>query len=86
MARREPEAFEGLEPVLAYVARKLRHATRVEDLLTGAGIDYVVETDTVAVGFIFRVERVGAFFYVAPTDHARTTSLLEREGFTLKVG
>jgi hypothetical protein len=85
MARREPETFDGIEPVLAYVARKLRHATRVEDLLTDAGIDYVVETDTVAVGFIFRAERVGAFFYVAPTDHARTTSLLAREGFAMKI-
>ena len=68
MARREPEDFEVQDPALVYVARKLRHATRVEALLTETGIDYVVETDTFAVGFIFRAERVGAFFYVAPDD------------------
>jgi hypothetical protein len=86
MARREPEHFDGIEPVLAYVARKLRHATRVEQLLTDAGIDYVIETDTFAVGFIFRAERVGAFFYVAPTDRERAEQILDREGFRLKVG
>jgi hypothetical protein len=86
MARREAEDFEGLEPALVYVARKLRHATRVEVLLSEAGIDYVVETDTFAVGFIFRAERVGAFFYVAPDDQAKAADVLRREGFALKVG
>ena len=71
MARREPEAFDGVEAALVYVARKVRHATRVEVLLTEAGIDYAVETDTLVVGIIFRAERVGAFFYVAPTRSAR---------------
>jgi hypothetical protein len=86
MARREPEHFDGIEPALVYVARKLRHAERVEALLTEAGVDYVVETDTFGVGFIFRAERVGAFFYVAPTDLERAEQILDREGFRLKVG
>lgn len=86
MARREPEHFDGIEPALVYVARKLRHAQRVETLLTEAGVDYVVETDTVSVGFIFRAERVGAFFYVAPTDMERAGQILDREGFGLKTG
>ncbi len=86
MARREPEHFEGIEPALVYVARKLRYAVRVEALLTEAGIDYVVETDTFAVGFIFRAQRTGAFFYVAPTDQERARQILERDGFRLKEG
>jgi hypothetical protein len=86
MARKEAEAFDGVEPELLYVARKLRHATRVEALLDDAGIDYVVETDTFASGFIFRTERVGAFFYVLPEDQPRATMILEREGFRLHVG
>ena len=86
MARREPEHFDGVEPALVYVARKLRHAQRVETLLTEAGLDYVVETDTFAVGFIFRAERVGAFFYVAPTDLERATRILDGAGFGLKRG
>jgi len=86
MARREPEHFEGVEPVLVYVARKLRYAVRVEEMLTDAGVDYAVETDTIAAGFIFRTERIGAFFYVAPVDRDRATSILEREGYGMKTG
>ena len=85
MARREPEDFEGIEPTLVYVARKLRHARRVEELLTDAGIDYVVETDTFGTGFIFRTERVGAFFYVPPADERRASAAIAVEGFTLTV-
>lgn len=86
MARREPEYFGGVEPALVYVARKLRHATRVETLLTDAGVDYAVETDVVGVGFLFRTERMGAFFYVAPADEARARQALAAEGFALHVG
>ena len=85
MARREPEHFDGVEPVLVYVARKLRHAVRVEEMLADSGIDYVVETDTFAVGFIFRAERIGAFFYVAPVDEARARATLDRQGYGMKV-
>ena len=86
MARREPEHFEAVEPVLVYVARKLRHAVRVEELLTGAGIDYAVEADTFVAGFIFRTQRVGAYFYVAPEDEERAARVLDGEGFKLVSG
>ena len=85
MARREPEHFDGVEPVLVYMARKLRHARRVEDLLTEAGIDYAVEADTFTGGIIFRTERTGAFFYVAPVDEARASAALAVEGFGMKM-
>lgn len=85
IVRKEPEHFDGIDPVLVYVARKLRHAQRAEALLTGAGIDYAVETDVVSVGFILRSERMGAFFYVAPPDEVRAREALAREGFTLTV-
>jgi hypothetical protein len=84
MARREPEHFEGIEPELAYVARKLRYATRVEALLTDAGVDYVVEVDAVAGGFLFRSERQAAYFYVAPTDLERAAAAIRKEGFSLE--
>jgi hypothetical protein len=73
--RREPEFFGDRELSLIYVARKLNDALRVEDLLTGFGIDYAVEADKYWVGTIFRRERVGAFFYVPPDveDTARQT-------------
>ncbi len=83
--RIEPETFDDIDPVLVYAARKLRHARRAEALLSAAGIDYVVETDVLSVGFIFRTERMGAFFYVAPADEAAARRALDAEGFVLRV-
>ena len=42
--RREPDDFEGQELALVYVAKKLKEAVRLEEVLTGAGFDYLVET------------------------------------------
>lgn len=67
--------------VLIYVARRLKEALRLEDLLTQAGFDYLVEPDKYSGGLIFRTERVGAFFYVAPADEAGARETLAREGF-----
>jgi hypothetical protein len=64
--RREPEDFGDRELTLIHVARKLKHALRVEELLTNAGIDFAVEADRYWIGTIFRRERIGAFFYVLP--------------------
>jgi hypothetical protein len=85
MAQRDPEHFNDVEPELVYVARKLRHARRVETLLTAAGIDYAVETDVISTGVLFPSQRVGAFFYVAPADSAAARQALEREGFALHI-
>ena len=41
--RRPPEAFEEQDLTLLHVARKLRDALRLEQLLTDAGLDYLVE-------------------------------------------
>lgn len=83
--RREPEHFDGIEPLLLYVARKLEHAIEVERLLTEAGIDFVLETDTFATGVVFRTERIGVFFYVAPEDGEAARGALEAHGFKLQV-
>lgn len=83
--RREPEDVDVADAVLVYAARKVRHARRVEALLAAAGIDYAIETDVIAVGFLFRTERMGAFFYVASSDEARAREALAREGFALTV-
>jgi hypothetical protein len=58
--------FQGNEPVLIYIAKKLQEALRLETTLTAAGIDYGVEPDEYRGGVIFRSARVGAFFYVLP--------------------
>ncbi len=69
----DPDHFGDREMDLIYIARRLRDALRLEEVLTQSGIDYLVETDTYRGGIIFVGERVGAFFYVLPgvTDLAR---------------
>ena len=66
--RREPDFFDEQDLDLVYVAKKLKEALRLEEVLTAAGFDYLVEPDRYSGGIIFRTERVGAFF--------------ERQGFT----
>jgi hypothetical protein len=80
--RREPEHFGDQELSLLYVAQKLKHALRLEQLLTDAGLDYVVESDEYAVGLLFRRVRVGAFFYVAEEHVSAARDVLRRGGFT----
>ncbi len=64
--RREPEFFGETELALLYAAKKLKEALALEDVLTAAEVDYLVEPDTYRGGIIFVSERVGAFFYVVP--------------------
>jgi hypothetical protein len=78
--RREPDFFGDVELALVYIAKRLREAKRVEDLLTQAELDYLVEPDRYMGGLMFRRELVGAFFYVAPEAEAATRDLLAREG------
>jgi hypothetical protein len=64
--RQTPEFFGETELSLLYIAKKLKEALKLEEILTAADIDYAVETDTYRGGIIFASERVGAFFYVNP--------------------
>ena len=79
--QREPDHFGDQELALIYIAKKLNEALRLEKLLTDAGLDYLVEPDKYAGGVIFRSERVGAFFYVAPGDEDAAKDTLTRNGF-----
>jgi hypothetical protein len=63
---REAEFFGETDLSLLYVAKKLKEALAVEEVLTNADIDYLVEPDTYRGGMIFVSERIGAFFYVDP--------------------
>ena len=67
--KRDPDFFGEREVELVYIAKRLKNALRLEEALTASGIDYSVQTETYLGGFIFRQERVGAFFYVDP-EHA----------------
>jgi hypothetical protein len=79
--RRGPEYFGEQDLSLLYVAQKLKHALRLEQLLTDAGLDYLVESDEYSVGTIFRRVRVGAFFYVAPDSESAARDVLRHGGF-----
>jgi hypothetical protein len=79
--RQEPDFFGDQELPLIYVAKKLKDALRLEQLLTDTGFDYLVEPDKYSGGIIFRSERVGAFFYVAPENENSVREAMQRGGF-----
>lgn len=74
--RREPEFFGDRDLDLVYIAKRLNDALAFEDVLTRAGVDYLVEPDTYKGGIIFASERIGAFFYVAPEALDQTRALM----------
>jgi hypothetical protein len=76
VATRDAEFFGEQELVLIFIAKRLKEALALEELLTQSGIDYLVEPDTYRGGIIFVTERIGAFFYVAPADADRSRELL----------
>lgn len=79
---RQDESFFGdRELVLIYIARRLREAQRIEEKLTGAGVDYLVEPDTYRGGFLFVSERIGAFFYTTDEDAGSARQVLESLGY-----
>jgi hypothetical protein len=80
--KRDASFFEGKDPVLIYIAKKLKEALRLETALTEAGIDYGVEADEYRGGVVFRSARVGAFFYVLTEAVEGAHSVMHRNQFT----
>ena len=78
--RQESEYFGDQELDLIYVAKRLKEALHLEQVFTDAGLDYLVEPDRYSGGVIFRSERIGAFFYVAPENTAAARELITKEG------
>ena len=80
--KQEPEFFgEEVELSLVYIAKRLNEAITVEEVLNGAGLDYLVEPDRYGGGLIFRTERIGAFFYVVPEKEDEVRAVLRGRGF-----
>ena len=80
--RRDPEFFgDDTELSLVYIAKKLKESLQVEEVLNEAGLDYLVEPDTYSGGMIFKSQRVGAFFYVAPSGETKVREVLAKQGF-----
>jgi len=78
--KQEAAFFEGKEPVLIYIAKRLKDALELEELLTAAGIDFGVEADEYRGGVVFRSVRAGAFFYVLPETVEAAHQVLQRYG------
>ncbi len=79
--KRDPDFFDGTEPQLIFVAKRLRDAKSLESVLTEGGLDYGVEADEYLGGWIFKSKRVGAFFYVRPEVREAAIALLLQNGY-----
>jgi hypothetical protein len=73
--------FDGHDPSLVYIAKKLKDALHLESVFTSAGLDYGVEADEYRGGVIFSSVRVGAFFYVRPDSVGAAHEIMRRNGF-----
>jgi hypothetical protein len=80
--RQEAPFFEGRNPVLVYIAKRLKDAIRLEEIFTTAGVEYGVEADEYRGGVIFRTVRTGAFFYVLPETRDQAFAVMEQSGYT----
>jgi hypothetical protein len=69
------------DAVQIFLARQLREAQEVEDLLTEDGIDYAVEVEAYARSFLFGSIRYGAAFYVDGFIAAACRQRLAAAGF-----
>jgi hypothetical protein len=79
--KKEADYFDGVEPDLIFIAKRLPDATHLEALLTEAGVDYAVEADEYQGGIIFKTARVGAFFYVRPEAREQALDVMLSNGF-----
>jgi hypothetical protein len=79
--RQEPAFFDGHEPVLIYIAKRLRDALRLESVFSAAGVDYGVEADEYRGGIIFQHLRTGAFFYVLPDAVEMARRVMVENGY-----
>jgi hypothetical protein len=79
--KQDASFFEAHEPVLIYVAKRLKDALRLESILTEAGLDYGVEPDEFKGGVLFSRVRIGAFFYVRSDTVEAAHEIMQRNGY-----
>lgn len=79
--KQDASYFDGQDPVLVYIAKRLKDAIRLEGLFSEAGLDFGVEADEYSAGVVFRTVRTGAFFYVLPEMVESAHSVLRRNGY-----
>jgi hypothetical protein len=74
--QQDAEYFSSTELTLIYIAKRLKEALDLEEKLSAAGFEYLVEPDTYKGGIIFASERIGAFFYVRPDEAEQAREVL----------
>jgi hypothetical protein len=79
--RQDASFFEGKDPVLVYIAKRLNEALKLEAIFSDAGMDYGVEADEYRGGFIFQRVRMGAFFYVLPEVAETARKIMVENGY-----
>ena len=79
--KQDADFFEGKDPTLIYIAKRLKDALKLEQILADAGVDYGVEPDRYRGGFVFQSERIGAFFYVLEEGAASARQVLASHGY-----
>ena len=79
--KQDASFFDDREPVLIYIAKRLKDALRLESIFTEAGVDYGVEADQYRGGIIFRTARAGAFFYVRQESVDAAHDIMLRHGY-----
>ena len=79
--KQDADFFEGKEPSLIFIAKRLKEALKLEQILTNAGVDYGVEPDRYRGGFVFQSERIGAFFYVPEEAAEAARQVLTTHGY-----
>jgi len=79
--KQDASFFDGCEPILIYIAKRLKDALRLESIFTASGLDYGVEADEYRGGVLFQRVRVGAFFYVRPDAVEVAHEIMRRNGY-----
>jgi len=79
--KQDPSYFDDKEPVLIYIAKRLKDALRLEGIFTEEGLNYRVEADQYRGGVIFRTARAGAFFYVPQESVDTAHQIMRRHGY-----
>ena len=81
LMKKDSDYFEGHDPQLIYIAKRMRDASKLESILTAADIDYGVEPDEYEGGIVFRTTRIGAFFYVLPELREKAISVMRENHY-----
>ncbi|HWF10225.1 MAG TPA: hypothetical protein VG297_17280 [Bryobacteraceae bacterium] len=79
--KKDADHFDGVEPELIFVAKRLNEAIQLESVLDNAGVDYAVEPDQYPGGIIFKSMRTGAFFYVRPEAREAAVAAMLQRGY-----